>query len=123
MSYYAGDHWHRMRFRGPYRVSGDPGLFSFIKRAARVVTSVAKSPLLSAVSPFVPGLGVVSSLGRYAGIARAVGGLLGGAGHRAPPEAGEAAPPQPVGTPGLMAAHAGGRLRYRRARSRRRRRY
>lgn len=123
MGYYAGDYW---RLRGTLRYArGDPGLFSFLKKAGRAIGGVAKT-VLPMVAPLIPGVGGIigrvssllsSPVGRAASsVYQAVAGARGGGGY------------ETGGTPGAVAAAQGGgrlvparRMRYY-GRSRRRRR-
>ncbi len=121
MPYYAGD-WQRFRMRGTLYARGDPGLFSWIKRAVsridlgKLGRAVQQSPLLSSI---VPGSisGVLAGFGGGGGpVGAVVGGLL--------PALAGGEEPGVGGTPGLVAHATRERKRRRvyRRRPRRRRR-
>lgn len=102
MPYYAGDMY-----------VGDPGLFSFIKKAAHAVSGVVSSPLGSIVTGLIPGGGLLKT---GLGILGSVGGAIGGGGRAAAVAGGT---PGAVAAGGRMLAHA--RVRFRRSRRPRRR--
>lgn len=81
MPYYAGDYY-----------AGDPGLFSFVKKAVGAVKSVVASPIGGLALGLIPGGGLVKT-----GL-----GLLGGLGGLA----GSGRGAQTGGTPGAVAAGA-----------------
>lgn len=119
MPYYAGDHWHRSRTLRVY-TRGDPGLFSFVKKAVRAVGGVVKSPLGGLAMSLIPGAGWLKT-------GFQVASALAGGGGGSPPMSGfgPALPPGGYtsgGTPGAVADRSS-RFRNVRTRRRRRRRY
>lgn len=122
MPYYAGDHWHRSRDLRVY-TRGDPGLFSFVKKAVRAVGGVVKSPLGGLAMSLIPGAGWIKTGFQVASA------LAGGGGAAAQPMAGFGPTMEPGGyssggTPGHVAqrSHALRQRRVTRRRTRRRRR-
>ncbi len=104
MPYYAGDYY-----------VGDPGFFSFLKKAARFVGKVAAGPLGSLAASLIPGGGIVHGLltsqpakvlreaadilSPAGGLISPIGGLMGGLASRTLRRAAG-------GTPGAVSALA-----------------
>ncbi len=116
---YYGDGWHRSRdLRVYYR--GDPGLFSFLKKAVHAVAGVVGGVAKPLIAPAMTAL-----LGPVGGLVPVIAGALGGGAGKSMPTG---QPPAQVvgGTPGEWAGHseamARGRGRRRRRSTTRRRR-